>query len=111
MPKSVSADALAKLLTTFQVVDVRRRPAFDVSPAMLPTATWRSPADVTQWQAELDPARPVLVYCVHDHEVSQGCAETLQVTGFDAIYLEGGFEQWVSESRTVAAKPDTRALP
>ena len=108
MPKSVSADVLEKQLPAFQIVDVRRQPAFDASPAMLPTATWRNPADVTQWQTELDPARLVLVYCVHGHEVSQRCAETLQATGFDASYLEGGFEQWASESRCIDAKQDTQ---
>ena len=101
MPSSISAAILAGQLAAFQVIDVRRRPAFDANPALLPTATWRSPTEVTQWQAELDPARPIVVYCVHGHEVSQSCADMLQAAGFNASYLEGGFEQWICEGRAL----------
>ena len=108
MPNSISATALADQLTTFQVVDVRRRPAFDASPALLPTATWRNPTEVTQWQAEFDPARPIVLYCVHGHEVSQGCTDILQAAGFTASYLEGGFERWASECRALNGKENTQ---
>ena len=104
MQNSVSATTLADELATFQVVDVRRRPAFDASPGLIPTAIWRSPAEVTQWQMDLDPARPSVVYCVHGHEVSQECARFLQANGFNASYLEGGFEQWMSEGRAISTR-------
>ena len=104
MPSPISATTLAEQISNFQIVDVRRRPAFDTSPALLPTATWRSPDEVTQWQAALNPAWPIVVYCVHGHEVSQGCADILLAAGFNVSYLEGGFEQWVNEGRAVDTK-------
>jgi hypothetical protein len=39
--------------------------------------------------------RPVTVYCVQGHEVSQSVATVLRALGFDATYLEGGIEAWV----------------
>jgi hypothetical protein len=39
------------------VVDVRKRPAFEADPAMLPSAVWRDPHAVEQWAAKLPPGR------------------------------------------------------
>ena len=104
MPASISAQALSDQLETTQVVDVRRRPAFDASQAMIATATWRDPAQVAIWYRELDRQISVVVYCVHGHEVSQGCAAYLENAEFRVAYLEGGFAHWNEEGRLIQAK-------
>lgn len=63
-------EALMSLLKTPQppvVVDVRKRPALEADPAMLPGAVWRDPHAVAQWATELPSACSVVVYCVHGH--------------------------------------------
>ena len=42
----------------------------------------------------LAPGRPVVAYCVHGHEVSQGAAASLRRAGIKAAYLEGGIAEW-----------------
>ncbi|MEP6702449.1 MAG: chromate resistance protein ChrB domain-containing protein [Betaproteobacteria bacterium] len=74
------------------VVDVRKAAAFDSDPQMLPGAARVAPEHIGAW----DPthARPVVTYCVHGHEVSQGAASALRARGFHATHLEGGIELW-----------------
>lgn len=88
-----------------QVIDVRRKPAYDASTRMIAGAAWRNPEEIETWLFELDPSREVVVYCVHGHQVSQGCAARLEKAGFCAAYLEGGFEQWAAEDRRTVATP------
>lgn len=104
MAKPISVDELAFQQDQFQVVDVRRRPAFDASSQMIFGAAWNAPEDVDNWSASLDRALPVVVYRVHGHQVSQGCADALQKAGFDAYFLESGFEKWVGEGKPVTMK-------
>ena len=90
-------EALMSLLKTPQppmVVDVRKRPAIEADPTMLPGAIWRDPHAVEQWAAELPSGRSVVVYCVHGHEVSRGVRDTLCRQGVMAGILEGGLEGW-----------------
>lgn len=97
MPASISSNVLSQELASFQVIDVRRRAAFDASGKMIATAVWRDPAQVDVWCHQLSGEQPVVVYCVHGHEVSQGCAMSLENAGFDVSYLDGGFAQWIQE--------------
>ena len=76
------------------VFDVRKKPAFDAEPSTLPGATWQIHDEVQNWAAQLPTDQPVIVYCVHGHEVSQNAAQALRDLGFDACYLEGGYEGW-----------------
>jgi len=76
------------------LLDVRRRPAVDAEPRLIPGAVWRDPEQVDRWVAELNPKWSVVVYCVHGHEVSHGVADRLRGLGFDAVLLEGGIEAW-----------------
>ena len=87
-----------------QLLDVRRAPVFEQTHELIDGANWRDPAHVAEWSASLDGARPVVVYCVHGHEVSQGCASKLVELGFDAAFLEGGIEAWKQASGAMAAK-------
>ena len=88
-----------------QLVDVRRRNAFEQSGDLLPGALWRD-ADKTQtWSAELDRARPMVAACKAGHEMSQTAVAQLRADGFDARVLEGGYEAWAKVGLPYVAKP------
>jgi len=83
------------------VFDVRKRPAFEDDPDMVPGAEWQVHDDVNTWASNLKSGICIIVYCVHGHEVSQNAAQALRLMGFDAKYLEGGFEHWKQASLPV----------
>lgn len=95
MPRSITADALAAL-ENVQLLGVRRAPAYAAAPQMLPGARRADPEEIAAWMGSLDARTPVVVYCVHGHQVSQGCASELERAGHDAYYLDGGIEHWKS---------------
>jgi rhodanese-related sulfurtransferase len=76
------------------IVDVRRRDAFERDPVRIPFALRHPPEDLHLWAPALERWRPVVVYCVHGHEVSRDAAEALRSHGFDAQPLEGGLAGW-----------------
>jgi rhodanese-related sulfurtransferase len=86
------------------LLDVRRRPAFESEPRALPGAVWRDPGQVGIWASELKEDRPVVVYCVHGHEVSHGVAAHLRGAGLDAAVLEGGIEAWKAFGGPIVAR-------
>lgn len=91
-----------------RLIDVRRAPAYAQSDATIAGAEWRDPAQVEAWAAEVartSRGLPVIVYCVHGHEVSQGTAARLRAAGVDARFLVGGIEGWRTAGRPVVAKP------
>ena len=93
----ISVDELNRLLDANSmpaVIDVRKRAAFEAGTTMLPTARWRDHTKVGSWMAELDPGEPVVLYCVHGHEVSQGAAAELRNNGYQVRVLSGGIEGW-----------------
>ena len=63
-----------------QLVDVRRRDAYEQSSHLLPGAVWRDAAKTAQWMTEFDPARPIVAACKAGHEIikarSPNCAPT-----------------------------------
>jgi len=85
------------------LVDVRRQPAFDADPKLVPGAIRRPPEALDAWAGPLEPWRPVVVYCVRGHEVSQNAAAALRARGLEAGILSGGLERWCAEGR--ATKP------
>ena len=91
-----------------QILDVRRNPAYAAAAEIIPGAIRRDPERIADWWRSLDLARPVVAYCVHGHEASQGAAKFLAEHGYSARYLEGGFEAWRAAGNALAAKP---ALP
>ncbi len=108
MPNTTSPLELAAALQSVdapQLIDVRRKPAFDASEQMIAGAIWRNPDELGKWIATLDANRPVTVYCVRGHQVGQDCAALLQAAGFDATYLVGGLEGWVAENHPTIRKP------
>jgi thiosulfate sulfurtransferase len=97
MESSVDRAALSALIVAGEdiaIFDVRRRPAFEAEPQLLPRAVWRNPEEVAIWAGALNRNRPVVVYCVHGHEVSQGVASHLRAHDFEAAWLQGGIEAW-----------------
>ena len=81
------------------VVDVRRTAVFDAAKTMLPDAVRRDPQEVDSWSRELEPGRPVVVYCVYGHEVGRATALRLRAAGHDARFLRGGLADWESAGR------------
>jgi rhodanese-related sulfurtransferase len=79
------------------VVDVRRAVPDTARDRLIVAALHRRPDDVVRWSKDLPTNRPVVVYCVHGHEVSQGVTSALQAAGVDAAYLEGGIAGWTEK--------------
>jgi rhodanese-related sulfurtransferase len=95
--KSISPKALYPLIGSHDspiVIDVRRQSAFDADDRVLVSAQRRGPEQVGEWWADLPTGQPIVVYCVHGHEVSQQKAAALRGGGRDARYLEGGITGW-----------------
>ena len=108
MPTAISPRELAEAIqgpAPPQIVDVRRKPAFDASAQMIAGASWRDPDNIDGWISALDTGRPVIVYCVHGHQVSQDSAARLEDTGFQAAYLTGGIEEWAAGNHPTIGKP------
>lgn len=98
------------------VVDVRRSAVFAREPEVIAGAIRRDPEDLAHWAGELERWRPVIVYCVHGHEVSQQAMAAARRAGFDAAHLVGGVHAWREHGGTIAppAPPSrwvTRARP
>ena len=87
-----------------QIVDVRRRDAYEESPQLLPGAIWRDAAQTGQWMSDLDPARPIAVACKAGHEMSQNAVAQLRADGIDARVMEGGYEGWDKAGLPFVAK-------
>lgn len=104
MENSICTEELASQKDRVQIVDVRRRPDFYAASKMIPRAVWHDPEDLAGWAGKLDRTRPVVVYCAHGRQVSQGCAQALGKAGFDAHFLEGGFEKWAGEGKPIVPK-------
>jgi rhodanese-related sulfurtransferase len=106
MDASLTPAALQQALRSSEpplVIDVRKPPAFLAATDMIRGALRRDPAAVESWRRTLPAATPVVVYCVHGHEVSQGVAKAL-----GARYLEGGIEHWDGERMAKPAGAPTR---
>lgn len=104
----ISATGLKNLLDSEKpplLFDVRKAGAYAQSGQILPGATWRDHTEVDVWAREIPPATPVVVYCVHGHEVSQGAGSALRELGVDARVLEGGFEGWREAGGVVVPVP------
>jgi rhodanese-related sulfurtransferase len=87
-----------------QVVDVRRRDAYEASPQLLPGAIWRDAAKTDQWMSDLDPTRPIAVACKAGHEMSQSTVAQLRADRIDARVMEGGYEGWAKAGLLFVAK-------
>ena len=94
---STSVPELQARLAAFPpptLIDVRAADALARDPQLIAGAPRRDAAAVETWSRELEPWRPVVIYCAHGQERSQSAAAALRAHGFDAIYLAGGFDAW-----------------
>jgi rhodanese-related sulfurtransferase len=103
-PRTIPIDAFRALLATFpppQVLDVRRTPAFETDPVVIPGSVRCAPEEVPALAGTLEPWRPVVAVCVYGHEVSQDAASQLAFAGLDARSLDGGIDRWRAEGGAV----------
>jgi len=94
---SISPQELYAIIGTSSaptIIDARRAAAFDADDRMIVAARRLPPEDVGAWGRDLPKGRPVVIYCVHGHEVSQQAAAALRGAGIDASYLERGITGW-----------------
>jgi rhodanese-related sulfurtransferase len=97
MERTVTCAALSTLVARgaeIALLDVRRRPAVEADPRLIPGAVWKDPEQVGTWAVGLSQDVPVVAYCVHGHEVSRGVVDRLRALGTEAALLEGGIEAW-----------------
>ncbi|MEL6374277.1 MAG: chromate resistance protein ChrB domain-containing protein [Pseudomonadota bacterium] len=87
-----------------RVFDVRRRQAFDADTQVIPGARWQDSMACTRWGAERPLGQPMVVACVHGHNVSQLAASTLRRMGHHARVLQGGVEGWKAQGGLMVAK-------
>ncbi len=102
MQTSITVDQLLTKRGERKLVDVRKPGARRLSGLEIPDAEWRHPFDAANWVDDVR-GHPVVVICVHGHEVSQAVAGFLREEGVDAAYLEGGFEAWNNAGGAVQA--------
>jgi rhodanese-related sulfurtransferase len=107
-PLVSSNDLYARLGTAKAplLIDVRRGEAFDADTSLIIGAARRLPEDVSEWRNALPAGKPIVAYCVHGHEVSQGVASTLRSAGMVAAYLEGGIAGWQERKLPTRRKRD-----
>jgi Fe-Mn family superoxide dismutase len=97
--------AVGDVVGATQVIDVRRAQAYQAAPDQLSAARWRNPAKLGDWCHELDASKPVLVYCVHGHDVSRSASLSLRARGFDARFVAGGLEACRAAGIALTTKP------
>jgi rhodanese-related sulfurtransferase len=78
------------------LIDVRRDDTFGTDDKLIIGAFHRRPDDVEHWLHDLPSGRPVVVYCGHGHEISQGIATTLRSS---STYRSTMFRRWPKKGR------------
>lgn len=56
----------------FELLDVRRAIARNADGAQIAEAKWYDPEQLFSWKDQVPRDRPVILYCAHGHEISQG---------------------------------------
>jgi len=100
---SITVENLKSLIgagSDIQIVDVRLKKDFDKT-QVIPTAKWQDPGQIYQWAKSLDKNKPVIIYCVHGHKVSQQVVDQLRQSGYASQRLEGGIEAWKEQKGPV----------
>jgi rhodanese-related sulfurtransferase len=107
MRRRISPEQLIPLIGTADcplVVDVRREQVFRSSPTRIAGAVWRDHLARDGWSRDLAPGRPVVVYCVHGHNVSALAAALLEADGIDVSILDGGIEAFAAAGGLLVAR-------
>ena len=89
----------------FRLLDVRRAQARAGDGSDIEGAIWLDPAQWLDWKDrvhEMAPrGAPVVVYCAHGHEISQGLTAALRAMDIDARHLDGGISAWKAAQQPV----------
>ena len=85
-----------------RLLDVRRAQARVASAVQIADARWLDPALWLDWKDDIAHDLPIVLYCAHGKEISQGLSAALQAMGADACCLEGGIAQWLAQGQSVA---------
>jgi len=102
--QSISVADLAQQLeqgVPMRLLDVRRAQVLKDSGMQIAGAQWKNPALWLDWKDDIAHDLPVVVYCAHGHEISQGLTATLLAMGANARNLQGGFSAWLSQGHAV----------
>ena len=102
---SVAELRTALSLGAVMLLDVRKRPAYDTAGRRIAGAEWRNPFAAAGWASALPRQQPVVVYCVHGHEVSRSVRDALIAHGIDARIVTGGYEAWVAAGGSTEPNP------
>ncbi|MCY0096170.1 chromate resistance protein ChrB domain-containing protein [Hoeflea ulvae] len=98
MSKSISAHDLSNLSGTNNwptVVAATRCFKFEEEARSIAGSVWRDHMQTEIWGPDLARlGRPIVVYCLHGHNVSQLAVARLRAQGFDARHLEGGIDAY-----------------
>jgi hypothetical protein len=98
MSKSISAQDLSNLSGTSNwptVVAATRCFKFEEEARAIAGSVWRDHMQTEIWGPELARlGKPVIVYCLHGHNVSQLAVARLRAKGIDARHLEGGIDAY-----------------
>jgi thiosulfate sulfurtransferase len=93
------------------LLDVRRGSARASNGADISGATWLDPSLWLDWKDKVPADRPLVVYCAHGHEISQGLAAALCAMGHDARTLVGGMTAWQAAGLPVQAHAPAAGSP
>ncbi|MBU4527233.1 MAG: chromate resistance protein [Hoeflea sp.] len=98
MSKSISAHDLSSLSGTSAwptVVASTRCFKFEQEARAIAGSVWRDHMETAVWGPELAGlGKPIVVYCLHGHNVSQLAVARLRSQGIDARHLEGGIDAY-----------------
>lgn len=98
MSKSISAQDLSNLSGTSNwptVVAATRCFKFEEEGRAIAGSVWRDHMQTEGWGSDLARlGKPVIVYCLHGHNVSQLAVARLRAQGIDARHLEGGIDAY-----------------
>jgi thiosulfate sulfurtransferase len=88
----------------FALLDVRRAQKRHAEGDEIAGGRWLDPALWLDWKDEFVGARqPVVLYCAHGHEISQGLTAALRAMDADARHLVGGIEAWRDTGHSVVS--------
>lgn len=106
--RSISVSELAMQMEqgkSIRLLDVRRAQALAPSGVQIAGARWKDPALWLDWKDDIAHDLPIVVYCAHGHEISQGLTAALQAMGADACHLAGGISAWQAQGQAVTPLP------
>ena len=95
LPALSAAQALSRAKDGARLVDIRKVPARANSGRTVRGAELRDPFTFGHADPLLESDQPLIVFCVHGHEVSQFACALMLVHGCEAAYVSGGFEALV----------------